>query len=136
MCSIAVGETYGYKLQTWENAKCEAIRAIVRIGKAGSTISYSDLSREITSIAFHPHDHIFHLMLGQISCEEEAAGRGMLSALVVLKDSGMPGEGFWDWQKDLAEMLMTEWLVGFGRPGSSSGAVRTIHPPIKPQGVG
>jgi hypothetical protein len=101
MCQVAAGETYGYMVETWENAKSQAVRAIVRQGRKGSTISYSDLAKQITTIYFDAHEHIYHLMLGQISSEEDAAGRGMLTALVVLKDSGMPGDGFWDLAKRL-----------------------------------
>jgi hypothetical protein len=93
MCGIVEGETYGYQADIWEKAKSEAIRTIVH---KGSTISYSELAANIRSIAFDPHDHGFHYLLGQISVEEDAAGRGMLSALVVHKLDGMPGEGFWD----------------------------------------
>lgn len=98
MCQIVKGETYGYSVETWECAKLEATRAIVREARAyGKPISYSDLAQQIISIHFGPHEHIFHLMLGQISEEEDAAGRGMLSVLVVHKGgNGMPGEGFWD----------------------------------------
>ena len=40
-------------------------------------------------------------MLGQISVEEDAAGRGMLSALVVHKHSdGQPGPGFYELADD------------------------------------
>lgn len=96
MCETTSDNTYGYTLEVWERAKLEATRAIVREGQKGSTISYSDLTKQISSIPFGPHDSIFHHLLGQISVEEDAAGRGMLSALVVHKDDGLPGDGFWD----------------------------------------
>ena len=93
MCEIVSDSTYGYDRQNWERAKSEAIRAIV--GRA-RPIFYSELTSGIRSIAFDPHDASFHHLLGQISVEEDAAGRGMLSALVVHKDDGMPGPGFFD----------------------------------------
>lgn len=103
MCQIVQNETYGYSIERWENAKSEAVRAIVREARDyGQPISYSDLAAKIKSIHFDPHDHVFHLMLGQISTEEDAAGRGMLSVLVVHKGGdGMPGAGFWDLAKQL-----------------------------------
>jgi hypothetical protein len=98
MCAIDSHETFGYGTATWEKAKLEAIRAIVREAKP---IAYSDLAKKISSIGFGPHDHIFHHLLGQISVEEDAAGRGMLSALVVHKDDGKPGPGFFDLAQSL-----------------------------------
>jgi hypothetical protein len=43
-----------------------------------------------------PHDHVFHDLLVQISVEEDANGRGMLSAIVVHLADGQPGNGFFD----------------------------------------
>jgi hypothetical protein len=44
---------------------------------------------------------LFHL-LGEVSSEEDAAGRGMLSVIVVHKDGDMqPGPGFFDLARDL-----------------------------------
>ena len=101
MCKIIAGETYGYGSDVWEQAKREAIQAIVAQARRGSPISYSELTKHIRSIDFDPHDYAFHHLLGEISVEEDAAGRGMLSVLVVHKDDGMPGPGFFDLAKDL-----------------------------------
>ena len=96
MCETVRGETYGYPAEVWESAKREAIRAIVAEGRKGLTIPYSILAGRISSIGFGPHDFAFHHLLGEISVEEDAAGRGMLSALVVHRDDGAPGSGFFD----------------------------------------
>jgi hypothetical protein len=91
-------ETYGFPADVWSKAKQEAICAIVR---KRSPIFYSDLTKRIPSIAFGPHDYAFHYLLYEISKEEDAAGRGMISALVVRQDDGMPGQGFFDLAKEL-----------------------------------
>jgi len=96
MCEIISGDTYGYPINAWEHAKKEAIRGIVDEARKGSAIYYSDLTKHIRSIGFGPHDSGFHHLLGQISVEENAAGRGMLSVLVIRKEDGMPGPGFFD----------------------------------------
>lgn len=95
-------EHHGYRINDWEQAKFEAIRAIVAQARRGHspTISYSDLTRRINSISFDPHDFRFHLLLYEISIEEDAAGRGLISALVVHKDDERPGQGFWDMAKE------------------------------------
>lgn len=91
-------ETYGYKVDVWRKAKEEATRAIVR---KRAPIFYSDLTKRISSITFSPHDYAFHFLLYEISVEEDAAGRGMLSALVVRQEDGLPGQGFFDLAKKL-----------------------------------
>ncbi len=101
MCDIISGDTYGYPVNTWEQAKKEAIRGIVDEARKGSPVYYSDLTKHIHSIGFGPHDSSFHHLLGQISVEEDAAGRGMLSVLVVRREDGMPGQGFFDLAKRL-----------------------------------
>jgi len=40
-------------------------------------------------------------MLGQIAIAEDRAGRGMLTAVVVRKDSGRPGDGFFELARKL-----------------------------------
>jgi hypothetical protein len=91
-------ETYGYPAEVWSKAKEEAVRAIVR---KRSPIFYSDLTRRISSVAFGPHDYSFHYLLYEISKEEDAAGRGMISALVVRQEDGLPGQGFFDLAREL-----------------------------------
>ncbi len=95
-------DTYGYPAPDWELAKDQARKAIIKRGKAEEFITYQDLTREITAIHFQPDAEIFHHMLGQISWEEDASGRGMLTTLVVHKDGDkMPGPGFWRLAKRL-----------------------------------
>lgn len=87
---------YGYDIGVWENAKAEAVRELSSRAKRESTITYSDLTQRISSITFGPSDYSFHYLLYEISQDEETAGRGLLSALVVRKEDGLPGQGFYD----------------------------------------
>lgn len=81
----------------WDQAKSEAREILVERAKMGSTITYSDLAEGIRSISLEARDQrLFHL-LGEISSEENAAGRGMLSVIVVHKvGDKQPGTGFFD----------------------------------------
>jgi hypothetical protein len=92
---------YGYDVAIWEEAKAEAIREIGARAKQESTIYYSDLAKKIHSINFGPHDSSFHYLLFEVSKDEDAAGKGLLSALVVRKEDGMPGQGFFDIAREL-----------------------------------
>lgn len=87
---------YGYERTAWDAAKREA-RAILQERArqpAHPTITYSELAAGITSIRFGAEEYAFHEILGEISVEEHARGKGMLSALVVHKGDGTPGGGF------------------------------------------
>ena len=81
--------------ENWNIAKEQARAVMIETAKMRGMITYSDLVSKITAVKFLPHDtRLFHL-LGQISVEENQAGRGMLSAVVVHKyDDMQPGEGF------------------------------------------
>lgn len=92
-------ETFGFKAEAWENAKREAICAMLHAAKrsaqTGKLLFYSELAKQITSITIEPHSYAMDLLLDQISKEEDAAGRGILTAVVVLKEEGIPAAGFW-----------------------------------------
>lgn len=96
------GLVYGFPEASWAVAKEEARNAMIACARVKGTIPYSDLARQITSITLDAHDpRLFH-MLGQISSEEDSAGRGMLSVLVVHKHGDMrPGPGFFEMAKQL-----------------------------------
>lgn len=88
---------FGHSIDAWNKAKQEAIEAMVRRARVRGMIPYSDLVAEIQAIRFNAHDSTFHHMLGEISVEEDAAGRGMLSVIVVHKHGDMqPGPGFFE----------------------------------------
>jgi len=93
---------HGFPEAAWNAAKEEARRIMIDRAKVRGMIPYSDLAKQITSIKIGAHDpRLFH-MIGDISIEQDAAGRGMLSALVVHKHGDMqPGPGFFE----LAERL-------------------------------
>ena len=93
---------YGYSEVDWERAKAE-IRAIL-IGVAGAKdfISCAELVAQARSITFEPRDPKLWYMLREISSEENAAGRGMLTAVVThARGDMMPGEGFFELAKAL-----------------------------------
>jgi hypothetical protein len=74
---------------------------IVQAG-AERTISYTDLVAEITAVHFQPHDKRLDHFLAEIASEEDAAGRGMLTVVVVHKAGDMrPGPGFFELAKHL-----------------------------------
>ena len=65
-------------------------------------IPYSELASSIKTVPLAAHDQrLFHL-LGEVSEQEDAAGRGMISVIVVHKKGDMqPGPGFFELAKRL-----------------------------------
>jgi hypothetical protein len=92
---------YGYPLTEWEAAKAE-VKAMLRdrVRANEGPISYDELARLIRTIPMEPDWYALRALLGEISNEEAADGRGMLSAYVVRGEAeeggGMPGPGFFD----------------------------------------
>lgn len=86
---------FGISVQDWDSAKTEARAAMIERAKVRGMIPYSELVAQISAVRFEAHDQrLFHL-LGEISVEENIAGRGMLSVVVVHKRGDMqPGPGF------------------------------------------
>ena len=94
-------ETYGFPTSEWQASKDEAREAMIRVAQAAATISYADLVDEIESIRFKPHDFLLFHLLGQISTAESEQGRGMPTVVVVRREDGLPGEGFFELAREL-----------------------------------
>jgi hypothetical protein len=100
-----VGEAhvkYGFTEQAWESAKTEATAVLAKRAKVGGIIPYSDLVRQVKAITLEPDSFALSAFLGEIFESEDAAGRGMLTVVVVHKHGDMqPGPGFFDLAKCL-----------------------------------
>lgn len=80
---------YGFNDAAWETAKAERKAVLREIACARDVISYSDFIKQVRAISFtDAHDSRLQYFLGEITIEEDRAGRGMLTALVV---RGSPG---------------------------------------------
>lgn len=90
---------YGISQQDWDAAKHEARSAMIERARLRRMIYYSDLVKKIFSVAFDYHDVRLNSLLADISTEEDTAGRGLLTAVVVHKtgeQKDRPGSGFYD----------------------------------------
>jgi hypothetical protein len=93
---------YGYDIDDWNAAKEEMRNALTERAKVRGMIAYSELVNQIRAIAFEPNSFALAAMLGEVSSEEDAAGRGMLTVIVVHKVGDMrPGPGFFELAKQL-----------------------------------
>jgi len=92
----------GYTLEEWEKAKEEIRQILIGRAKLRQTIPYSDLDAQIKAIDLPRNSHALWDMLGEISTEEDSAGRGMLTIIVVHgKGDMLPGAGFFHLAKRL-----------------------------------
>src|SRR5262245_9840969 len=98
---------HGFTDTEWSAAKGE-IQAILsqRAASTNPFISYGDLVSRLTTVQMTPDDPRLAHLLGEISTEEDAAGRGMLSVLVV-HGSGdrRPGGGFFELARKLGRKI-------------------------------
>ena len=110
---------YGCRNSKWETAKAEVREILVRVACRKGIIAYSELIQQIKAVSYPPHDPRYLHLLGEISTEEESAGRGMLSAIVV-DDAGhmQPGPGFLELAQGLGRDtsdLQACWIREFNK---------------------
>jgi hypothetical protein len=94
------GFNHRFPQSDWDAAKSEAREVMIAYARRGRTIAYSDLVTQFHSIRLAAHDaRLFHF-LGEIASEEDEAGRGLLTVVVVHKSGDMqPGPGFFELAK-------------------------------------
>src|SRR6059058_4250136 len=93
---------FDYSEAEWQQGKAEMTGILQREADRRGMIAYSELSNQMTTIRIAPFGLPMSEMLGEIGTEEDAAGRGLLTVLVVHKSGDMePGVGFYE----LAESL-------------------------------
>ena len=111
--------SYGYTDAQWNAAKEEMREVLIAVARDKGKISYTKLTEMVHTIHFSPEAAALHHMLGEISIEEDAAGRGMLSVIVVHKDGDMmPGPGFFKLAKKLGRDISDRdkcWINEFNR---------------------
>lgn len=85
---------YGYSPENWSALKNEIRSILIDTAKSSrKTITYSGLTEKIASANLVPNSPILSAALTEISEEENASGRWMLSAVVIRKD-GEKNNGF------------------------------------------
>lgn len=85
----------GFPEGQWKSAKTELLRLLVKTARSKSVIAYSEVVSDLAAISFEPNDSRFHRLLDEVSTEEDEAGRGLITVLVVHKSGDYaPGPGF------------------------------------------
>ena len=95
-------DKYGIPQTVWRQTKDEMRNTLIACARDRQVLPYGKLVTLVHGIQFEAYDQRLFDMLGEISIEENAANRGMLSAVVVHKQGDMiPGPGFFDLARDL-----------------------------------
>lgn len=102
-----------------KKVKVELKNLIINVARNQSRIAYSKLCSQVKTTTLEPNSPLLAYLLDQISQEEDHAGRGMLSVVVVHKDGDMqPGAGFYklgqQLGKDTSDKLLF-WMTEFNK---------------------
>jgi len=88
---------WGVPLEEWAQARREAREAIVHAARERTVVTYSGLCEAIQAATFRPYSWALMGLIDE-ACREEDEVHGVTTAtLVVRKDSGRPGEGYFIW---------------------------------------
>lgn len=88
-----------------EDIETEIRRILIDVARKSGTISYAELASRLTVYPLPLNDTRLFVVLDEISTKEVAAGRGMLSVVVVRKSLGRPSVGFFQLAKSLGRDL-------------------------------
>ncbi len=87
---------YGFPSDAWERALEQAREHLIGLARRRSTTTYSDLCAAVTAIDLKPYSFAMVAFLNEV-CSRANAERGvMLASLVTRKDTGLPGDGYFD----------------------------------------
>ena len=96
---------YGFDSQQLQIARDQVYQILVQQARTYTPITYSDLVERINAITLDLGSDkdrgALGWLLGDVSRDSHEQGIGMLSAIAVLKDSGMPAYGFYELAIDL-----------------------------------
>ena len=92
----AVTQRYGLPLAQWEAMKAELMEILIWHARMKDLPTYSQIADELKTVKFERGSRALADLLTELSASEDAAGHGMISVMVVSKDTGRPGRGFLD----------------------------------------
>jgi hypothetical protein len=85
---------WGIPLAQWADAREHARAAILTRARDGGTITYAELAREVAGTGFRPRSWALMALLSEVCDAEDPVHDVWIASLVVRKDTGMPGEGY------------------------------------------
>ena len=85
---------WGVTLRVWADARESARTAILARARTGETITYAELAQAVSATGFRPRSWALMALLGEVCRDEDPVHDVWIASLVVLKDSRMPGDGY------------------------------------------
>jgi len=87
---------FHYTKDEWDRGKAEMRRILEGVAARKDVTTYSELASKMTTIHIEAYGRPMDYMLGEIAVEDDASGRGLMTALVKHKTGDMaPGVGFY-----------------------------------------
>lgn len=94
----------------WTAVRAEMREIMIAAAVARRTITYAELCASVRSAHLHYHSPLLTRLLVEVGTEEAQSGRPILPAVVVTKQTGMPGAGFFKIDGDeMIEDVETYW---------------------------
>lgn len=78
----------------WSDLKAEMRQVMVELAQQERTITYAELCAMLKTAYLHYHSPVLVRLLDEIGLAESQAGRPVLPAVVVTKQTGIPGAGY------------------------------------------
>lgn len=88
---------YGLADASWDAIKAEIRHILIGLARLEKTIAYSELAAQLQSAYIHYRAPAFGEILRELCLDEMAADRPVLGVLVVNKQTGRCGAGFFKW---------------------------------------
>jgi hypothetical protein len=105
------GTRWGVPIATWEEAREHARAVLLARARAHETITYSELAAAVAETGFRPRSWALMALLGEVCRDEDPVHDVWIASLVVRKDTGMPGDGYFGYAE--REGLDTSDRVAF-----------------------
>lgn len=86
--------TWGMTREEWDDA-AERLRSLLfEVAARRSTVTYGEVARRVFDGRFSARSGALMDLLGRVDTEEAAASGTVIASLVVRKDTGIPGDGY------------------------------------------
>jgi hypothetical protein len=92
---------FGHPVADWERAKRQAQATLRQCARERRTITYAGLCEAVDAVHLRPYSFAIVAFLDEICAEDDAAHGIVLASLVVRRDTGMPGEGYFRYASTL-----------------------------------
>ncbi|MCX8006525.1 MAG: hypothetical protein N3B11_00180 [Coriobacteriia bacterium] len=92
---------YGFPAEDWERALCQARAHLANLARDRRTTTYGALCEAVSAIDLKPYSFAMVAFLNEVCARADAERGVMLASLVTRKDTGLPGDGYFDFAGSL-----------------------------------